>query len=334
MLLARAAREAGKFHEHMRRTLKKAVLGTLRSTGMFSVASRLRRKDSLAILCYHGISLRDEHEWEGGLYIPPDRFRQALQWLRDWNANVLPIAEALDRLHAGTLPPRSVVLTFDDGFYDFYRHAWPLLSEFAYPCTLYLTTHYSRYRLPIFNLVVSYLIWRGSNPAISSDARHAEVQRVLERVAAQNLSTVEMDLEARRLAESLGIHYDDILNDRLFQIMTPDEVAEVARGGIDIQLHTHRHRTPVDRELFIREIRDNIHSIEEITGHTPRHFCYPSGVTSPAFLPWLKECGVQSATTCVPGLARADTDPLLLPRYLDGCGVTRLDFESWLCGLR
>src|ERR1019366_7971111 len=121
----------------MNRTLKKAVLHTLRSTGIFSVATRVRRRKTLVILCYHGISLRDEHEWEGGLYIPPARFRQALEWLREWNANVLPLAEGLNRLHVGSLPPRSVVITFDDGFYDFYRHAWPLLSEFGFPCTLY-----------------------------------------------------------------------------------------------------------------------------------------------------------------------------------------------------
>jgi peptidoglycan/xylan/chitin deacetylase (PgdA/CDA1 family) len=333
MLVASAVGTRHEFQRHMKRTLKNAVLRTLRSTGVFSVSSRLR-KDSLVILCYHGISLRDEHAWEGGLYIPPDRFRQALEWLRDWSANVLPLGEALNRLRTGTLPPRSVVLTFDDGFYDFYRFAWPLLSGFGYPCTLYLTTYYTRYRLPIFNLVVSYLIWKGSDSALSREARYSEVQRHMDRAAALNLTTEGKDAAARQLADSLGIDYDEILRDRLFQIMAPDEVRAVAEGGIDIQLHTHRHRTPTDRDLFIREIRDNAQSIRELTGQTPTHFCYPSGVTSSEFLPWLNECGIESATTCVPGLARADTDPLLLPRYLDGCGVARLDFESWLCGLR
>ncbi len=148
----------------MNRTLKHAALQTLRSTGMFAAAARVRRKNTLVILCYHGISLRDEHEWEGGLYITPGRFRQALQWLRDWDANVLPLQEGLARLRADSLPPRSVVITFDDGFYDFYRHAWPLLSEFGYPSTLYLTTYHTLYRLPIFNLAVNYMLWKGGMP--------------------------------------------------------------------------------------------------------------------------------------------------------------------------
>lgn len=278
--------------------------------------------------------MRDEHEWEGGLYIPPDRFRQALEWLRDLDANVLPLAESLERLRTGSLPPRSVVLTFDDGFYDFYRFGWPLISEFGYPCTLYLTTYYSRYRLPIFNLVVSYLLWKGSGTALSPEARYARVARIMEQAAERNLTTEGKDAMARQLAESLAVNYDAIVGDRLFQIMTPDEIAAVSQGGVDIQLHTHRHRSPENRQLFIREIHDNARAINEITGLTPRHFCYPSGVTSSAFLPWLKECGIESATTCVHGLARAATERLMLPRYLDGCGVERIDFESWLSGLR
>lgn len=315
----------------MNRVLKHAALQTLRSTGVFTAATHLRRKSTLVILCYHGVSLRDEHEWEGGLYITPARFRQAMEWLRDWNANVLPLEEGLTRLRADSLPQRSVVITFDDGFYDFYRHAWPILSEFGYPSTLYLTTYYTRYRLPISNLVVNYLLWKGGIPAA---ARAAEAQRQVERAANERLDAAGRDDAARRLAESLGISYDGILQDRLFQIMTADEVAEVARSGVDVQLHTHRHRTPEDRGLFVREIVDNSRSIAEITGRKPTHFCYPSGVTSPAFLPWLGECGIKSATTCLPGLATAATNPLLLPRYLDGCGVERLDFESWLSGLR
>jgi len=123
-------------------------------------------------------------------------------------------------------------------------------------------------------------------------------------------------------------------NSKLFQIMSPDEASECARRGVDIQLHTHRHRTPDDRDLFLREIRDNARRIQELAGSAPTHFCYPSGVTAPQFLPWLKEAGVTSATTCEHGLARSSTDPLMLPRYSDGSSVTDIDFESWLSGVR
>ena len=110
--------------------------------------------------------------------------------------------------------------------------------------------------------------------------------------------------------------------------MSSSEVNAIARAGVQIELHTHRHRTPRDRDLFEREVRDNRERIREYTGSEPLHFCYPSGVTSPQFLPWLRECGVKSATTCNHGLSKPGCEPLMLPRFLDSSAVDDIDFES------
>src|SRR5687767_13775485 len=91
------------------------------------------RTRQLLILCYHGLALEDEHEWNSHLYIHRDLFHRRMQMLSDLGCNVLPFSEALQRLSSGTLPPRAVAITFDDGSYDFYRIAWPILREFRYP---------------------------------------------------------------------------------------------------------------------------------------------------------------------------------------------------------
>jgi hypothetical protein len=118
----------------------------------------------------------------------------------------------------------------------------------------------------------------------------------------------------------------------MLQLMTPAEVAEIARGGIDVQLHTHRHRTPFEEQLFAREVRDNRKWLSGVTGRHATHFCYPSGVYSPEFWPWLRAEGVVSATTCDPGIATPSSERLLLPRFLDSMSVSDLEFEGWLCG--
>ena len=41
-----------------------------------------------------------------------------------------------------TLPARPIVVTFDDGFADFYDDAWPVLKRYEIPATLYVTTGY------------------------------------------------------------------------------------------------------------------------------------------------------------------------------------------------
>ena len=53
-----------------------------------------------------------------------------------------------------------MVITFDDGTYDFYKQAWPLLQRYNFPATVYQTTYYSDRQMPIFNLMCSYMLWK------------------------------------------------------------------------------------------------------------------------------------------------------------------------------
>src|SRR5439155_15956653 len=80
----------------------------------------------------------------------------------------MTLNEGLERLKADSLLPRSVVITFDDGFHDFYRLAMPALQAFGYPSTVYVSTYYSRFRLPIFNLIINYILWKSQNSEIDS----------------------------------------------------------------------------------------------------------------------------------------------------------------------
>jgi peptidoglycan/xylan/chitin deacetylase (PgdA/CDA1 family) len=161
----------------------------------------------------------------------------------------------------------------------------------------------------------------------------AVVQKLMAWCEEQQFTTPAKDDFARQIALRFGIDYDAFLTSRMLQIMTPDEAAEVYRSGVDIQLHTHRHRTPANRELFVREIEDNRRQIAAITGQHAIHFCYPSGVYEPVFFPWLRDCGVESATTCVRGFAAPDVDPLLVPRVLDDSNMEPVEFEGVVSGL-
>jgi hypothetical protein len=147
------------------------------------------------------------------------------------------------------------------------------------------------------------------------------------------LSAAEKDTLLSKLAARLKVDYKALLEQRIMHNLTPEEVKQLATDGVDIQLHTHRHRTPKDRTLFLREIEDNRRSIQAMTGKPTSHFCYPSGAYDLEFLPWLQESGVISATTCEPGFASQASDRLLLPRVLDNPSLSPIEFESWLTGV-
>ena len=328
------------------RPLKRAALQAFQRTGGFTlVADSDWRRQRLLILCYHGISLDDEHLWNGALYMPPELLEQRLRLLQSMRCSVLPLGEGVERLYAGTLPERSVAITFDDGYYDFVAAADPLLKRYGVPATVYLPTLHCGDRAPIFSLCASYMLWKARGNRVlapeiqplpmdlrSQAGRDAALAAINAVVKREQLGHLDQQQLLRTLAGRLQVDFDGLLHKRLLQIMDPEDATRLSREGIDIQLHTHRHRTPHDRVKFIEEIETNRHCIEALTGHDSRHFCYPSGAYEPEFLPWLAETGVISATTCDPGLASRRTPPLMLPRLIDTCTTSASEFQGWLSG--
>jgi peptidoglycan/xylan/chitin deacetylase (PgdA/CDA1 family) len=328
------------------RSFKLTALGWLRGFRVFELAARSKwRNDRLLILCYHGISIRDEHLWSPGLFMSPDDFNDRLERIRAGGYTVLPLAEGVQRLEARDLPPRSVAITFDDGLFDFHNKAWPLLERFGFPATVYVTTFYSEYNRPVFRLICDYMMWRQRGRVVTpgligemldlrtAESRARELLALDAYVALNKIGASAKDQLASDLALLLGEDWNAICADRLLNIMSPGQVAELAAQGVDIQLHTHRHRTPDDQVLFTRELHDNAKSLIGMTGRQPQHFCYPSGVHYARYPGWLREAGIRSATTCEAGLATFRTDAMLLPRLCDHSGVTTVEFEGWMCGL-
>lgn len=323
--------------------LKQSTLSLTRALGFDALLTRSSwRARRVLILCYHGVSVEHEHEWDGDLYMSPACFARRLELLNKHRCSVLPLEEAIQRTATGTLPPRSVVITFDDGMSDFHRQAMPLLKAAGFPATVYLTSFYAQFNHPIFFLACSYLLWKHRDrivPPLSfldlptSNQSRPQLLRAIDRwVNTAKPSAAEQQAALAELAQSLGTDAASLSRKRILHVMTPAEVHDASQQGFDVQLHTHRHRTPVDSALFHREIDENRQCIQEWTGRTARHFCYPNGTVRPQFEPWLRQNGVTSGVTCVPGLAGARDNPLLLPRLVDTSGLSKTEFESWISG--
>ena len=330
----------------MRQSLKLTAYWAAKKTGFFAraAASDWRRR-RLAILCYHGVSLRDEHHWNPHLYITPDLLRRRLELLRRSGCNLLPLDDAVERLRQGTLPPHAVALTFDDGFYDFYRQAAPVLREYRAPATVYVCTYYSWFNRPVFDPMLDYLLWKGAGKMLAwpeildrevslNAGNLAEVrQRLYAFASGARLSAADKDALLAELSGRLRVDYGEICRSRVLQLMNPDELRDAAAQGFDLQLHTHRHRMPVDGDLFIKEVEDNRAALSRVREGAVRHFCYPSGVYYAQSGELLGRCGVVSATTCEPGLVSASTNPFYLNRYSDDMLTHDLVFEACTSGV-
>ncbi len=332
-----------------RKNGKHAALAAMRTAGIMKLTAKSPwRGNRLAILCYHALSSLDEHEWDPAFFMPARLFEQRIQWLLEHGYTILGLEEGLERLQRRELPPRSVAITFDDGTADFLRLAWPVLEKYGVPATVYWTTYYAEQKQPVFGMFCGYLLWRGRRKNLPANLWRAEGERSLasetERQAAlaeiqswrrrEHLSPADLEPWLAKLAGHLELDYGAILERRVLQLMTPGEASALARRGADIQLHTHRHRTPLNRESFVREIQDNRERIVACTGKAARHFCYPSGKLADEFLGWLPEAGVSSAVTCEGGLVSRNCHPMLLPRIVDTAKLSQIEFEAWVSGAR
>jgi peptidoglycan/xylan/chitin deacetylase (PgdA/CDA1 family) len=103
------------------------------------------REPSIPILMYHSISGEDE----SGLHAyfrtctTPHVFAAQMAYLHSHGYSTCSLAQALDCLRSGTRTATNpVVITFDDGYSDFYRQAFPVLNRYGFSATVFLPTAY------------------------------------------------------------------------------------------------------------------------------------------------------------------------------------------------
>ncbi len=100
---------------------------------------------SIPILMYHSISqsARSADPRFKALCVPPALFAEQVDYLYHNRYTFLNVTQLIHALTGkASLPERPVVLTFDDGYADFYHHALPVLLRYHVTATLYIATSF------------------------------------------------------------------------------------------------------------------------------------------------------------------------------------------------
>jgi peptidoglycan/xylan/chitin deacetylase (PgdA/CDA1 family) len=89
----------------------------------------------VVVLCYH----RLEGKAGGSLSIEPELFEQQMQQIKDAGLAVISMQDFLAwRRGEKNIPPKSVIITIDDGYVSGYEVGWPILKRFGYPFTMFV----------------------------------------------------------------------------------------------------------------------------------------------------------------------------------------------------
>lgn len=91
-------------------------------------------KQELPILNYHSIDRSGSV-----ISVSPETFHQQMALLNSFSIRVIPLREVISHIRERRpLPPKSVALTFDDGYRNIYEVAYPILQDLGFPATVFV----------------------------------------------------------------------------------------------------------------------------------------------------------------------------------------------------
>ena len=250
-----------------------------------------KRSDPM-ILYYHRVAdVDDDYIGMPDLTVSVDNFRNQLKFIKE-EFDVVPLWQMIDGVEKGKgFPNREIAITFDDGYYDNYRNAFPILKEFRIPATIFVTTgHIGGNDMFWWDKIAYLKKWDLLEELVMNIPRmirEGNTGRIPD-LSGNGVDPVKvihmMKLAGRTNREKIFSLMDRLAarnfsTDKKRVFLSWDEIREMKNHGIDICSHTHTH--PVLTELDSDELRDELltsrNMICEVCGEQQIGFAYPDG---------------------------------------------------------
>ncbi|MGE0565008.1 MAG: polysaccharide deacetylase family protein [Pseudolabrys sp.] len=251
------------------------------------------------------------------LEITPVFFEGMLRRLRGSGIDIISLDEMHQRMVSENFGRRFVCLTFDDGYKDIQRWAWPLLKKYEVPFALYIPTSFPDRIGELWWVALEYVVANNSRIGLTVEGKDqffdcATVREKRELFAAiyewlRSMKTYdEIAKTVRDLAACHRVDAAAICRDLC---MTWEELAQMASDPlVTIGAHTVSHailkKLPTD--AAVRAEMDMGRSvIEAALGIRPQHLAYPVGdptSAGPREFRIAAELGFKTAVTTRPGV--------------------------------
>lgn len=316
----------------MNSTLKKNVYAGLRRLGLYRFLRWWHRKQAV-ILTYHGVISNGDDSYLNRNSLSADMFDQQMAYLKR-HYHIMALPELVRRLVAREpLPHYALVITFDDGFYNNYAVAAPILRKYDLPATIFLTTAFiNSPQLGLWTERVDWLLQTATTAglefAMDGEVQHLALQTTRDRIIASDLVRgylKRLPPKAReeaiaKLAEEIGVvrDLDGSVAER-YAFLTWEQVREMQHWRISFGSHTHTHSilsglSPAEAHFELNESR---HLIESELGAPCTIFSYPNGSARDfgrRDIDLLRKLGFVAATSQLPGFNDHKTNLYALRR--------------------
>lgn len=324
-------------------TLQVAQSGVFEKFVAFLERSDGSSLNHLRVLTYHRVDDYENRPWldPGMISATPEVFEEQIRYLAA-QYQVVSVSDVIAALESGSnrsLPPRAVLVTFDDAYCDFEEHAWPILKHYKTPVTLFVPTAYPDNPERVFwwdrlyNAVQNTARMDNLETPVGSmflgNSHRYQVHRaLLDHV--KSLAHADAMVLVDRLCSDLGVH------STANHVLDWDSLRRLAREGVTLGAHTRTHplMTRVSLDDALKEVVGSFRDLERETGPTLPVFAYPGGSFSNAIISSLATEGFSLAFTTIRGVNDLKrSNPLALQRINVGARTTlpilRAQLLSW-----
>ena len=315
----------------MNRLLKSTavpLLGVAGALGIPRAAHRIWFRDKLAILMYHAV-VRNPPDGVKSGFVSESSFREQIHYLKK-HFDVLPLAEAVEKMYRQELKNPTVAITFDDGFQNNYDVVFPILRDAGLCATIFLTSGligtaktfwYLQLNEAVMRTRKDAIDWNGSKYVFNDLASRMSSEEAL-RAALKRLPYATLMEQWRLVLQKLGADPDAPVDiGSPFRMLSFDAVREMARSSvISFGAHTHTHRRMATLSLreCTQEVKESIAIVEHVTGRPCEVFAYPFGSRhdyNASAVKVVADCGIRYAVTATSGFNDIRALPLELRRY-------------------
>ena len=277
--------------------LRSATKSALLKTGHYR--RRLLGQDfvGVAVLSYHGII--ESQNGEVSVSVPSlhpraDEFDAHCRFIRE-ACNPISLDQWHQAVSGGPpLPPRPVLLTFDDGYRSLLTVAHPILSKYEIPAVAFVATDaVERAELLWFDAV-----YRTQGEQAVEAMKHLPHEEWLIRARASAMPARSDDPNA---------------------LLSVDEVRRLSDDGL-IEIGAHSMSHPIlhraDHAVQVEEIRGSREKLESWTGKAVRAFAYPNGDFTTETMELVSQAGYCCAFTTVESFAPRESLSFAMPRFM------------------
>lgn len=305
----------------------------------------LINSNSISIITYHGVYDKSNKVTDY-CFVHEDEFEEQIKYLSE-NFHIVNIDEAFDCNHTNRKP--KAVITFDDGFYNNFSIAYPILKKYNAKAIIYLATNIIRSHKTVWFCNLIYVLnntskkilrWNNIDFDLTSQTKKNKTSNTIQSML-KTFRPQDILSEVKKISSDLGFIKDIIhCKDSPFFMLDDLSIKEMHKSGlIKYGAHTHNHTILSKLKLTDarHEIETSIKEIELITQQKCLHFAYPNGMPHDFTIEHeviLRDQGIQYSASTTNGLSSPKDNKLSFKRLFISAGTSLSTFKLQVHGIR